>query len=72
TLPVNLASDMSNITLEINGGNTIKTSGETTVKNLKLNSKATLTIAAGTTLNIGEAKSAEGGNEEGGNENPQG
>ena len=54
TLPVNLASDMSNITLEINGGNTIKTSGETTVKNLKLNSKATLTVAAGTTLNIGE------------------
>ena len=54
TLPVNLASDMKNITLEINGGNTIKTSGETAVKNLKLNSDATLTVAAGTTLNIGE------------------
>ena len=53
TLPVNLDSDMSNIILEINGENTIDNSDETTVKNLKLNSEATLTIAAGTTLNIG-------------------
>ena len=45
---------MSNITLEINGENTINNSDETTVKNLKLNSKATLTVAPGTTLNIGE------------------
>ena len=55
TLPVNLDSDMRKITLEVvSGANAIKTSGETTVKNLKLNSDATLTIAAGTTLNIGE------------------
>lgn len=52
-LPVNLASDMSAINLEINGENAIDNSGSTTIKNLKVNPDATLTVAAGTTLNIG-------------------
>ncbi len=53
TLPVNLVSDMGNINVEINGENKIDNSGSTTIKNLKVNSGATLTVAAGTTLNIG-------------------
>ncbi len=52
-LPVNLASDMSAINLEISGENKINNSGYTAIKNLKVNPGATLTVVAGTTLNIG-------------------